>query len=315
MHPDTVVGPSAAPRPVWISLIVGLAAAAVMLFPSWVSGGRLPLQNLWHERTMPEAMPFSLLPLSQYYALSIFVILLLGGVVAGLVVRMLRARAWPAALGVLLVHVIAAVQSFGVLAGGLGIADGSAGSREMLYFGGMLGGVLAGMLLARLGCWMASRPAAALPALAVALSVVPVRSWIGFAIASFDPINGYPPEVGMVLRWVPAVIVAVALIWCGVRPLSRLVVWAAGLFALWMLPAVFTTLSYALGMRVLDGDLRKVTQAAAQVFPMALEVEVLPVGVALVLAGVGTVVRWKTTASPRVVERAERVVTQPSGSG
>lgn len=42
----------------------------------------------------------------------------------------------------------------------------------MLYFGGMLGGVLAGMLLAQLGCWMASRPAVPLPALAVALSAV-----------------------------------------------------------------------------------------------------------------------------------------------
>lgn len=79
MHPDTDVDSSAAPKPVWISLIVGLAASALLLFPSWVGGGRLPVQNLWHERTPAEAMPFSLLPLSQYYALSIFVMLLLGG--------------------------------------------------------------------------------------------------------------------------------------------------------------------------------------------------------------------------------------------
>ena len=313
MHPDSAVDSSAAPRPAWVSLIVGIAASAVMLFPSWVGGGRLPLQNLWHEQTMPEDMPFSLLPLSQYYALSIFVMLLLGGVVAGLVVRMLRARAWPAALGVVLVHVIVAAQSFTVLAQGLGIADGSARSREMLYFGGMLGGVLIGMLLAQVGCWMASRRTLPLPALAVALSAVPAGSWIGFMIASFNPITGYPKEVGMVLRWVPAVIVAVALIWCGVRPLSRLVVWAVGLLALWVLPAVFTALSYALGMRVLQGDLREMAEVAAQIFPMALEVEVLPVGVALVIAVVatvvvGTAVRWKATASP-VVERAERVET------
>ena len=85
----------------------------------------------------------------------------------------------------------------------------------MLYFGGMLGGELAGMLLAQLGCWMASRPAVPLPALAVALSAVPARTWLAYTIASFDPIYGYPPEVGTVLRWVPAVIVAAALIWCG----------------------------------------------------------------------------------------------------
>lgn len=69
----------------------------------------------------------------------------------------------------LLVHVIATVQSLGVLATGLGIADGSAGPREMLYLGGMLGGVLIGMLLAQVGSWMASRPAVPPPALAVAL--------------------------------------------------------------------------------------------------------------------------------------------------
>ena len=80
MHPDTAVDSSAAPRPAWVSLIVGIAASVLMLFPSWVGGGRLPLQNLWHEQAMPEDMPFSLLPLSQYYALSIFVMLLLGKV-------------------------------------------------------------------------------------------------------------------------------------------------------------------------------------------------------------------------------------------
>jgi len=46
-----------------------------------------------------------------------------------------------------------------------------------------------------------------------------------------------------------------------------------------------------LGMRVLDGDLREMAEVAGQIFPMALEVEVLPVVVALVIAVVGNVVR------------------------
>ena len=154
-------------------------------------------------------------------------------------------------------------------------------------------------------------PAVPLPALAVALSAVPARTWLGYTIASFDPIYGYPPEVGTVLRWLPALIVAAVLTLCGVRPLSRLVVWAVGLFALWMLPAVFTALNYALGMRVLDGDVGEMAQSAAQVFPMALEVEVLPVVVALMIAVVGIVVRWRSTTSP-FVERAERVETTRS---
>jgi hypothetical protein len=138
---------------------------------------------------------------------------------------------------------------------------------------------------------MASRRSVMLLALAVALAAVPVGSWIGVLIASFNPIYGYPPVVGTMLRWLPAVIVAAALIWAGVRPLARLVVWVVGLLALWMLPAVFTAIGYGLGMRVLDGNLREMALAAGQVFPLALAETTLPVVVALVLGVVGTVVR------------------------
>lgn len=284
--PVTIRKPAA-----WPSLLVGVAAAAFALVPSWVGGARLPLQNLWHAQTMPDDMPISLLPLSQYYALNIFVMLLLGGVIAGLVVRWRRLRPGMAALAVLAVHVIVAVQSFAALAGGHGLLDGSAGSRELLYFAGMLGGVVAGIGLAQLGCWMASRRSVALPALAVALSAVQVASWIGVLFVSFNPIYGYPPEVGMILRWVPSVIVAAALIWVGVRPLARLVVWVVGLLVLWMLPAVFTAISAGLGMRVLQGDLREMALVAGQIFPLALAETTLPVVVAVVLAVVGTAVR------------------------
>ncbi|MFC7788093.1 hypothetical protein ACU045_03835 [Microbacterium sp. MAHUQ-60] len=290
----------------WPSLVVGAVASAFALFPSWVGGARLPLQNLWHEQTMPDDMPISLLPLSQYYALNIFVMLLLGGVLAGLVVRWRRLRAGMAALGVLGVHVIVTVQSFAVLAGGHGLLDGTAGSRELLYFGGMLGGVVAGIGLAQLGCWMASRRTVTLPALAVALSAVPVGSWISTAIVAFTTYNGYPPEVGTILRWVPAVIVAGALIWAGVRPLGRLVVWVVGLLALWKLPAVFTAISYGLGMRVLQGDLREMALVAGQIFPLALAETTLPVVVAVVLAVVGTGVRMLVGKRVADVGRAQR---------
>lgn len=307
MTSDVAPAPVETRKPsAWASLAVGAAASAFALFPSWVSGARLPLQNLWHERTMPDDMPIALLPLSQYYALNIFVMLLLGGVIAGLIVRWRSLRAGMAALGVLAVHVIVAVQSFAVLAGGHGLLDGTARSRELLYFGGMLGGVIAGILLAQLGCWMASRRGVLLPSLAVALSAVPVGSWIGVLIVSFNPIYGYPPVVGTILRWVPAVIVAVALIWAGVRPLGRLVVWVVGLLALWMLPAVFTAIGYGLGMRVLQGDLREMALAAGQVFPLALAETTLPVAVALGLAVVGTVVRMLVGKSVGDVGRVQR---------
>lgn len=297
---------TAARPPAWPSLLIGVAASAVMLFPSWVGGGRLPLQNLWQTQTMPEDMPFALLPLSQYYALSVFTMLLMGGVVAGLVVRLLvrrrPVRVAFVSLGVLLVHLIATVQSFAVLADGLGLPTGAAGAREALYFAGMLGGVAMGILLAQLGLWLTSRPAVMPVALGIVLAAVPFANWISFAITSFTTYMGYPPPVAMALRWLPAVIVGVALAWCGVRAAGRLVVWAVGVLAVWLLPTTFTALSYALGPRVLQGDLREMAAAAAQIFPQALAALWQPAVVALVIGVVGLAARMLPTRARAAVQ-------------
>ncbi|UNK70686.1 hypothetical protein [Microbacterium sp. H1-D42] len=287
--------PSAEKSATWPSLLVGIVASAVMLFPSWVGGGRLPLQNLWQTQTMPDDMPFSLLPVSQYYALNIFGMLLMGGIVAGLAVRVLSRRrpmrAGIAALGVLLVHAIVTVQSFAVVADGLGLTRGTAGGREVLYFGGMLGGVIMGILFAQLGLLLTSRRTVTPVALGIVLAAVPFASWIGTAIVAFTTYMGYPPVVSEVLRWLPAVIVGVTLAWCGVRPLSRLAVWIVGPLAVWVLPAVFTAMQYVLGSRVLLGDLREMADAATQIFPQALAVLWQPAVVALVIGLLGTGVR------------------------
>ena len=286
----------------WPSLLIGAAAAAVMLFPSWVGGGILPLQNLWHEQTLPDDMPFSLLPLSQYYAINIWVMLLLGGVVAGLVVRF-AGRRWmlrpgPAALGVLLVHLIVTLQAFAVLGAGLGLCDGTAGAREVLYFGGMLGGVVAGILLAQLGLWLTSRRSVGPVALGIVLAAVPFANWIGTAITAFTTYMGYPQFIADVLRWLPAVIVGVTLAWCGVRPIGRLGVWVVGLLSVWIVPALFTAIMYALGSRVFDGDLGMMAEAGTQVFPQAVAVLWQPAVVALVIGVIGVVVRMLVTRTP-----------------
>ncbi|MEJ1922530.1 hypothetical protein KHB019_001801 [Microbacterium sp. KHB019] len=270
-----------------------------MLFPSWVGGGILPLQNLWHEQTLPDDMPFSLLPLSQYYAINIFVMLLLGGVVAGLVVRVAGQRRTPAAaLGVLFVHLIVTLQAFAVLGAGLGLWDGTAGGREVLYFGGMLGGVVAGILLAQLGLWLTSRRSVGPVALGIVLAAVPFANWIGTAITAFTTYMGYPQFIADVLRWLPAVIVGVTLAWCGVRPIGRLGVWVVGLLSVWIVPALFTAIMYALGSRVFDGDLGMMAEAGTQVFPQAVAVLWQPAVVALVIGVIGVVVRMLVTRTP-----------------
>lgn len=305
MESDTAVAQAASAestRAAWPSLLVGVVASAVMLFPSWVGGGRLPLQNLWQQQTLPEDMPFALLPISQYYALNIFGMLLLGGTVAGLATRLL-ARRRPmrvglVAAGVLLVHAIVTVQAFAVLADGLGLTRGAPGARESLYFGGMLGGVIVGIVLAQLALWLTSRQSVTPVALGIVLSAVPFANWIGTAITAFTTYMGYPQFIADVLRWLPAVIVGLTLVWCGVRPAGRLVVWVVGPLAVWVLPAAFTALSYVLGSRVLLGDLGVMADAATQVFPMALGVLWQPAVVALVIGVVGTLGRMLIARRP-----------------
>lgn len=275
-----------------LSFAIGVGGGILGLLPWFVGGGVLPLQNLWATATMPEDMPFVLLPLSQYFATLLFALVLVGGVFAGAAVHVVARRravaAWPASVGVLLVHLIAAVQSFVVLGGGLELGSDR---RALLYFAGMLGGTIAAALVAQVGFWMTSRRSVGVAAFGVALAAVPFGTWSTrwFVASAGDAFtSGLLSEVG---RWLPAVVVGAALVWCGIRPGRRLVVWVVSLLALWVLPALFTAVQYGLGMRVLDGDLAEMAGASVQLFPMVLAEVWLPVIVALVIAVVGTVVR------------------------
>lgn len=276
-----------------LPLFLGIGGAVLGLLP-WVIAGTLPLQNLWASPTMPEDMPFVLLPLSQYQATLLFSLVLLGGVFAGIAVRVVARRrdvaVWPAALGVALVHLVAIMQSFGVLAGGLGLGRGG-DSRAILYFAGILGGVIVAALLAQLGVWMTSRRSIGVAALGVALAAVPFGSWVGRWFLAFTGEVFPPVFLPELLRWIPAIVVGAALVWCGVRPASRIVVWVVALLSLWLVPALFTAIQYGLGMRVLDGDVAEMARVSVQLFPMVLAEVWLPVVVALVIAVVGTVVR------------------------
>lgn len=278
----------AADRPVVLALAVGVLAGVLGILPALLDGGRLPLQNLWARQTMPDDMPFALLPVSQYSATTVFALLLMGGVFAGLAVREVsrhrRLSVWAAALGVLLVHVVAVLQSFTVVAVGLGLTSGTTDARAVVYFAGMLAGAAVSVLLGQLGFWLTSRRAVALVSLGVSLAAVPFVTWFATGFAEVAGPGGVPQALSLAWRWLPAVIVGLALAWCGIRPLRRLAVWAMSLLALWVTPALFTAASYALGMRVLNGDLAEMAQAGMQVFPMALAVGGWPVVVA---AGIG----------------------------
>ncbi|WP_448719332.1 hypothetical protein [Microbacterium natoriense] len=272
------------------SFAIGVAGGFLGLLPWLLTGLRLPLQNLWATATMPDDMPLALLPVNQYYAMQIFALLLLGGVFAGLAVHLVGRRralsAWPGALGVLVVHVIAIAQSFAVV--GSGLRDGS---ESTIYLLGLLGGAIASALCAQLGFWMTSRRSVGVAAFAVALAAVPFATWISSLVVAFTGEAFPPPFLSELVRWLPAGVVGAALIWCGIRPAWRLIVWVVSLLALWVMPALFAAILYSLGSRVMLGDFREMLAASAQLFPMVLGEVWMPVIAAAVIGVVGTVVR------------------------
>jgi hypothetical protein len=289
---------------------VGVAAGIVGLFPWLLTGKRLPLQNLWATQTRPDDMPFALLPVSQYSATTIFALLLMGGVFAGLAVNVIARRrrfdAWPTTIGLLLAQAGAVVQSFIVVGKGLNLTTAH-DSRVAVYFFGMLGGTIVAVLIAQVGLWLASRRSPGPIALAVGLSAVPFGWWIAPALVAASGAPGFAMLTGEVARWLPAVIVGLALGFCGVRPARCIAVWLVVLAALWVTPAVLTALQYGLGMRVLNGDVKEMASAAGQVFPLALATGVTPVLAAIVIAVVvvisRTLMQRRTAAARGPVSR------------
>jgi hypothetical protein len=249
---------------------IGAAAAALGLLGWLLRGPRLPLQNLWAVETLPDDMPVVLLPFSQYEATFLIALLVTGSALAGLIARPVagtRRRAALAALaGVLLVQVIAIAQTVAVVSSGLEDSN-----RSTLYLAaigaiillGLICGVGVFLLLA-----LAPRAGATLGA---GLAAIAAGWWLSGALSTVILFAPYDSPLLSVLRWVPAVLLGLALGWCGLATPGRVVAWVLDLALLWGIPAVATGVFYVLGSRValgseqaaLVGDGLRVIAAAA----------------------------------------------------
>lgn len=291
-------------RPAWQLLLAGTGAGVVGLTPWIITGMRLPLQNLWAHDVPADQMPLALLPFSQYALTLLLGMFVWGGAVAGLLARRepLEARARAAYLavaGFLLVVAIAVSQAALVVAGGLRADD----PRSDLYLGGVLavilGSVVVGLavlaLLARAPRAVASSGAtAAAIACGIWLNAVLVPPFGELASDAQLAVLGY-------VRWVPAVLVGAALVWCGVGGAGRVVAWLVNLLLLWAVPAGLTAVSYAAGSRVLAGDPEEMLGAARDVFVLALGPAGSSLGyatVALIIGLIGSAVRAHLARRP-----------------
>ncbi|MFP5359272.1 MAG: hypothetical protein ACLGHM_02070 [Actinomycetes bacterium] len=231
---------------------IGLVSAVVGLAPWLVTGERLPLQNLWAAPTLPDDMPFALLPLNQYFVAAIAAMLIVGGGVAGTVMRVRAARGralpvWPAVVGLLVVQLGSLAQSAAVLRPGLR-ADAGVSAYAQAYLVAMVLGTVLCSALAVVVLLMIARAGVAGAAVAWGVASIALGSWLS-ALLKSEPAFGTAVS-GSVLshfyQWLPVVGAAAAAAWSGFVTARRAVATLVILVMLWVLPALVTAMSYVL---------------------------------------------------------------------
>lgn len=282
--------------PAPLAIAIGVLSAIIGLLPWWVTGARLPLQNLWATDTLPDDMPTALLPFSQYALPALIGMPVMSAALAGLLLRVShggpdrRATVW-AALGSLSVLLTATVQTLIVVNRGL-VTDG----RATLYVGTVTAVIIVGVVTGILTLWWLGASARPLATVALSLGALALPIWFGVLLA---PLGSVPSDATWsflnALRWVVPVLVGFALAWCGITRKASVVAWVVSVLLLWIVPAALTGLSYAAGSRVvLAYDPAQALAGGLDAFVQALGPaggSLVTVPIALAVGGLGLLVR------------------------
>ena len=284
-----------------VALPIGFAAAIIGLVPWLVSGARLPLQNLWERSsTLPGAMPIVLLPFSQYFVILIFSLLIVGAAVAGIGGRALRVRGWGVVLllvGVLLVQVIATVQTARVVREGL-----QDRFESTVYLVGLIAGTGLSILVGVCVTVLIARAPRAGALVGLTVGAIGTASWTS---ALLDPtgIGAGPLAATLVIvPWIAPALTGIAIAWTGVNTVGRVIAAIVSVALVWVAPAVTTAIFSALGSRVLIRSGADVIEYAIAVFQLALftpELALRPVIATVIVATVGLVIRALVTRRRR----------------
>jgi len=290
-------------RTVGLGVGTGVLSGIVGLLPWIVTGMRLPLQNLWATSTVdPSDMPVALLPFNQYWVGVIAGMLLVGGAVAGLAVRLLGTRlgvpARPAtvlaASGLLVVQLVAVVQTAVVTGAGLrtdrAIGTGAVTSASQVYLVALIVGTVVAVALAVVLLIVLARTVPAVAIVGLAVGALAAGTWTdAFPLIA----DGAASTVLAVTRWVPAVLLGLGIAWTGLRSTGRVVGSGLALLVLWSGSAAVTAVTAALGTRVYLPYPLELASFGAEVFRSALGPSGTGIGsalVALVIGGAGALV-------------------------
>ncbi|MET3453094.1 hypothetical protein [Curtobacterium sp. 1544] len=305
-------------RTVGLGVGTGVLSGVVGLLPWIVTGMRLPLQNLWATPTVdPADMPVALLPFSQYSVGLIGAMLLVGGAVAGLAVRLLgERRGLPGRLatvlavtGLLVVQLVALVQTAVVTGAGLrtdrSIGTGAAISAAQVYLVALIAGTLLAIALAVVLLVVLARTAPGVVVVAVAVGALAAGTWVdAFLVSPVGFADGSVSAVLSVTRWVPAVLVGLGIARTGLTSVGRVIGSVLALAVLWSGSAAVTAVTAALGTRVYLPYPLELASFGAEVFRSALGPAGTGIGsalVALVIGGAGALAwRWWRARRDRV---------------
>jgi len=281
------------PAGAWaMALPVGILAAMVGLLPWWMSGARLPLQDLWEGAIRPGAMPITLLPFSQYFVVLIFALLIVGAAAAGIGGRALRVGGWGVVLlvaGLLLVQVTAAAQTALVMREGL-----QQRLESTLYLSGLVAGTALSVLVGVIVAVLIARAPRAGALIGLTIGAIGMASWTG-ALLDPDRIGDGPlTAVLVIVPWIAPVLTGVAIAWTGIDTAGRVLAAILAVLLIWVAPAMTTAVTSTLGSRALIRSGGDIVDYGIGVFQLALltpELALRPILATVAVAAIGLVVR------------------------
>jgi len=317
--PVTAAEPRTAPRPrlPWPALIPAAAAA-------WWLLGHLPwlldgLQPSWYAGTEAVELPAGTrlaVPLLTNTLADLLLYGLIGGVVAGLLVRLGSGPRWRAAVATLAGVALGLGLALAQCLLTLGDAPQGAFGADPRVVAGLavaaVGAALAGWALG--SCALLGRSGLA-PALAVLAGALP--SWLSALVTSLAP-DGTVPTLGAAPEWAGAALLCLALVLTGLRPPIRALAWPVLVLLAWTVGAVVTAAVYLSPLlrpgAGLPGTLPESLRATGQVFtavwsgegrpllPWLLAVAVaLAIALAISLTQAGSRARADRQPSPTLV--------------
>ena len=254
-------------------LLAGLASVIVGLVPWLITGMRLPVQNLWASTVFPGQMPVALLPFSQYALSLIVALIVVGSAIAGTVARASRAR-HPRFAVVSLVVSVAVVQVAALAQTTLTVMHGVKDtSASRLYIAALVIGTAASIAVGLVLLLLIARAPAAGVVIALSFAAIALQSWLNALALPFGVVST-EPSLGLLaaIRFVPALVVGLAVVWAGIRSIGRVIAAIISLLVLWIAPAAVTAVTSAAGSRVLAAHPADMLDYGSQVFVSALGV-------------------------------------------